>query len=210
MTDAALHSHVRWAHPGDAAAVAARIAEEVRRPGAKRIAVPGGSTPAAVFARLAAEQLDWRGTTVTLTDDRQVAEDHPASNFGALKRALGATGATIEPLAEQAHPQPFDLVWLGMGADGHVASLFPHMAAADVPHPAVIATVPEPLPPEAPFARLSLNLPALTAAKEVIVVVTGAAKRLVIARAIAGEGNEPIRQVLSSARGPVTIYWSEA
>lgn len=200
---------VRWAEPGDAAAVAERIAAEAARPGPKRIAVPGGSTPARVFDLLAGRQLDWSGVTLCLTDDRRVPDDHPASNFGKLSAALGATGATIERLEEGAQVAPFDLVWLGMGEDGHVASLFPHMHATVRPGPSVIATTPIPLPPEAPFDRLTLNRRALKASREIILVVTGPAKRRLIERVLAGSDAYPVSDYLRGAGPPVTIYWSE-
>ncbi|KAJ8134377.1 hypothetical protein OY671_012410, partial [Metschnikowia pulcherrima] len=69
---AAESMEVRWAEPGDAAAVADRIAAESAKPGPKRIAVPGGSTPVKVFASSADRALDWSGVTLCLTDDRQV------------------------------------------------------------------------------------------------------------------------------------------
>jgi 6-phosphogluconolactonase len=200
---------VRWAEPGDLAAVADRIAREIARPGRKRIAMAGGSTPGKVLEMLSGRSLDWTGTTVVPTDDRQVPHDHPASNFGKLKSALGSSGAEILPLIEGDRPDPFDLVWLGMGEDGHVASLFPHMIAEVRPGPAVIATTPIPLPPEAPFPRLSLNGRALAATAETIVVVTGQAKRAVLEAALGGDERYPISDVVRGAIAPVTIYWSE-
>ena len=199
---------VTWAEPGDLAAVAERIAAEIARPGIKRIAVAGGSTPAKVFALLAARGLDWSGTTLVPTDDRQVPPDHPASNFGKLKSALGHTPATLLPLEEGQKIKPFDLVWLGMGEDGHVASLFPRMCALPSVKPRVIATLPKPLPPEAPFARLSLNRQALAATRATILVVTGEAKRRIVEAALAGSDAWPVSDVLRAPRAPVTIYWS--
>lgn len=199
---------VAWAEPGDAAAVAARIAAELGRAGPKRLAVPGGSTPARVFALLGKTPLDWRDTTITLTDDRRVPDDHPASNFGKLHAALGATGAQFERLEEGASVAPFDLVWLGMGEDGHVASLFPHMHATLRPGAKVIATTPIPLPVEAPFDRLSLNLQALMATRELILVVTGADKRALLEAALAGCDDWPVSQILRGQTPRVTIYWS--
>jgi len=158
-------TEVRWAEPGDAAAVAARIAAELAQSGPKRLAFTGGSTPLNVFALLADQPLDWSGVTIALTDDRRVPDDHPASNFGKLHAALAGTGAKFERLEEGAKVAPFDLVWLGMGEDGHIASLFPHMQALIRPGPSVIATTPIPLPPEAPFERLTLNKRALKATR---------------------------------------------
>ena len=200
---------VTWADPGDLAAVAARIAAEVARPGAKRIAMAGGSTPAQVLEILATQNLDWAGTTIVPTDDRQVPADHPASNVGALRQAFAGTAATVVPLVEGERPRRFDLVWLGMGADGHIASLFPRMCAEPCRRRRVIATTPIPLPPAAPFARLSLNRKALAATAATIVVITGAAKRAVIEAALAGSDSLPISDVVRNPRAPVTIYWSE-
>ena len=223
MTDRA-ERRIVWANPGDAAAVADRIASEIaspdhksfdqkrsdqKRSGPIRIAVPGGSTPQQVLALLAERQLDWTGVTLCLTDDRKVADDHPASNYRALASALGGSGARMERLVEGAVVEPFDLVWLGMGEDGHVASLFPHMVAVVRRGPAVIATTPIPLPPEAPFERLSLNKTALKATRELILVIRGARKKAIVEQALAGSDAWPVSDFLRGDGPPVTIYWSE-
>lgn len=200
---------VSWAEPGDADAVARRIAAELARPGPKRLAFTGGSTPLKVFARLTRQSLDWSDVTIALTDDRCVPDDHPASNFGKLHAALGTTGAQFERLEEGAGVAPFDLVWLGMGEDGHVASLFPHMHALIRPGSKVIAITPIPLPAEAPFDRLTLNRRALKAAREIILVVTGRAKKALIERVLAGSDAYPVSDFLRGSGPPVTIYWSE-
>jgi 6-phosphogluconolactonase len=200
---------VRWAEPGDAAAVAERLAAELARPGEKRIAIAGGSTPAKVLALLAERNLDWSEAIVVPTDDRQVPPDHPASNIGKLRAALAGTAATVLPLTEGERQAPFDLVWLGMGEDGHIASLFPHMVAELRPGPCVISTTPIPLPSEAPYPRLSLNRAAIAEAREILLVVTGAAKRRVIEQALSGGDALPVSDVLRGPGPPVTIYWSE-
>jgi len=200
---------VTWAQPGDAGAVASRIAQVVGVPGPKRIAFTGGSTPIKVLAVLKDHPLDWASVTIALTDDRCVPDDHPASNFGNIHGALGDSGAAFERLEEGALVAPFDLVWLGMGEDGHVASLFPHMHALVRPGPTVIATTPIPLPPEAPFDRLTLNHKALKATKEIILVVTGTSKKALIERVLAGDDSYPVADFLRGYGPPVTIYWSE-
>lgn len=202
-------TEVNWADPGDAAAVADHIARVVGALGTKRIAFTGGSTPLKVLALLQDRPLDWASATIALTDDRRVPDDHPASNFGKIHAALGQSGATFERLEEGATVAPFDLVWLGMGEDGHVASLFPHMHAVVRPGPAVIATTPIPLPPEAPFDRLTLNRKALKATKEIILVVTGLTKKALIERALGGDDRLPVADFLRGCGPPVTIYWSE-
>ncbi|HQS97218.1 MAG: 6-phosphogluconolactonase [Novosphingobium sp. 17-62-19] len=208
MTEA-VAATVEWAEPGDAVAVADHIARVVSAPGHKRIAFTGGSTPIKVLALLKDRPLDWASVTIALTDDRRVPDDHAASNFGKIHAALGTSGATFERLEEGAEVAPFDLVWLGMGEDGHVASLFPEMKAHVRPGPAVIATTPIPLPPEAPFDRLTLNAKALKATKEIILVVTGASKKALMERAIAGDDRYPVTDFLRGYGPPVTIYWSE-
>ena len=200
---------VRWAVPGDADAVAGRIEAEVRKPGPRRIAFTGGSTPLKVLALLATRDLDWSHVTIALTDDRCVPDDHPASNFGKIHGALGDSGARFERLVEGAQVAPFDLVWLGMGEDGHIASLFPTMHALVRPGATVIATTPVPLPPEAPFDRLTLNIKALKASAEIILVVTGASKHALLDRAIADADAYPVSEILHGDGPPVTIYWSE-
>lgn len=200
---------VTWAKPGDAAAVADRIAHVVAVPGAKRIAFTGGSTPIKVLALLQGRPLDWPSVTIALTDDRCVPDDHAASNFGKIYAALGSSGAAFERLQEGAAVAPFDLVWLGMGEDGHVASLFPDMQARVRPGATVIATTPIPLPPEAPFGRLTLNEKALKATKAIILVVTGASKKALIERVLAGDDSYLVAEFLRGYGPPVTIYWSE-
>ncbi len=200
---------VSWADPGDAAAVAARIAGELGQGGPLRFAFTGGSTPRKVLALLAGRDLDWSRVTITLTDDRCVPDDHPASNFGALQAALATSGATFERLVAGARVAPFDLVWLGMGEDGHIASLFPQMVAEPGTGATVIATTPIPLPPEAPYDRLTLTLPALRATRAIILVVTGARKRALIERVLAGGEDYPVSGILHGDGPPVTIYWSE-
>jgi 6-phosphogluconolactonase len=211
--DEAGMTEVRWATQGDAAGVADRIADALAQSGPKRFAFTGGSTPARVFGLLAERQLDWSGVTITLTDDRRVSDDHPASNFGKLHAALGQSGALFERLEEGRVVAPFDLVWLGMGEDGHVASLFPHMIAVIRPGACVIATTPIPLPPEAPFDRLTLNRRALKASKAIILVVTGTTKRALLERVLDGCAEDrdayPVSDFLRGAGPPVTIYWSK-
>lgn len=200
---------VSWAKPGDAAAVADHIRQVLAVAGPKRVAFTGGSTPIRVLALLKDQALDWPNVTIALTDDRCVPDDHEASNFAKIYAALGSSGAKFERLEEGAAADPFDLVWLGMGEDGHVASLFPRMIANIRPGPAVIATTPIPLPPEAPFDRLTLNHKALKATAEIILVVTGASKKALIDRVLAGDDSYPVAEFLRGFGPPVTIYWSE-
>ena len=210
------------AHVADALERSCRDA--VRARGAAWLALAGGRTPLPIYARLAASRFDGTITAIP-TDERCVPHDHPACNLRALREAF--SGSTVSTLALTgddgapdlsaltAHPQDFDAVLLGMGADGHFASLFPGAAnladglALDSGIDA-IATLPDPLPPEAPFARISLSLPRLLRAREIHLVVTGEDKRRVLRQAQqqdAGSGL-PIAALLHARTRSVQIHWS--
>lgn len=200
---------LRWAEDGSDAAVADHIEGIVASADEAIIAVPGGSTPKTVFAELAQRNIDWTHVTLMPGDDRMVPRDHPASNLSPLEAAFGQHGAHIRALEEGMSVPELDLNWLGMGNDGHVASLFPQMEIFERPGPAVIRTIPDPLPPEAPHPRLSLNMEALTqAACETILVLRGAEKRRVLDAALEQGCDLPVARFLRRARGPVTVYWS--
>jgi 6-phosphogluconolactonase len=170
------------------------------------ITVPGGSTPFPILADLAARALPWARIAVWPGDDRIVAEDHPASNVGRIRALLEPAGARIVPLAEDAAPPHFVLAWLGMGGDGHVASLVPNTdPRADDPLP-VRRLTPDPLPPEAPFDRLSLTIPALLDSDELLFVICGADKRAVFEAAARGESDLPVARLLGAAPHRVTCF----
>lgn len=199
-----------WADMGDADAVADHIERTIADMPSPVIAVPGGSTPLKIFEILAERNLDWAGVTLLLTDDREVALDHEASNQAKLNATFADTEAKILTLSEEMDVPALDLVWLGMGADGHIASLFPDMEYTHVEDPAVVRTVPEPLPPEAPFPRLSLNMAALAGATEIILVIRGEVKKAVVEKALQGGSTLPVAQLFEASNSAVTIYWSEA
>lgn len=170
------------------------------------VSVPGGSTPFPILAELAKAPLDWPRIAIWPGDDRIVAEDHPASNVGRVRALLEPVGARIVPLAEGAEPPVFVLAWLGMGNDGHVASLFPNTdPRADAPL-AVVRLTPDPLPPEAPFDRLSLTIPALARSGELLFVVRGEDKAALFQEAAAGGNDLPVARLLRAATGPVTCF----
>jgi 6-phosphogluconolactonase len=175
-------------------------------PGPIAITIPGGSTPFPILARLAECGLDWRRIAVWPGDDRIVPEDHPASNVGRIRAALEPLGARVVALSEAARPPHFALAWLGMGSDGHIASLFPNTdPRANDPQP-LRRLVPDPLPPEAPFERLSLTIPALLDSDAVIFVIRGAAKRALFEAALNGGHDLPVARLLKAAQQPVTCF----
>lgn len=170
------------------------------------ISLPGGSTPFPILAELAHAPLDWSRIAVWPGDDRVVGEDHPASNVGRIRALLEPAGARIVPLAEGAEPPHFALVWLGMGGDGHIASLFPNTDPRADDAARLRRLTPDPLPPEAPFDRLSLTIPALLDSDALLFVIRGADKRELFEAAAAGENDLPVARLLAAARQPVTCF----
>lgn len=189
----------RWLAEALAAALAATD-------GPIAICVPGGSTPFPILERLAGEPLDWRRVTVWPGDDRVVPEDHPASNTGRIRALLAHAGAEVVTLTVMEQVPHFALVWLGMGEDGHVASLFPSSDPRADDTAAIRTLTPDPLPPEAPFDRITLTLPSLLASDRLLLVVRGAAKRRVLEDAIAGRSDTPVARLLAAARQSVTVF----
>ena len=212
-----------------AAAIAADLsAALVRRPAASLV-VSGGRTPAPMLAQLATHTLAWSRVQVTLADERWVGLEDAASNERLVRATLlqgpaararlvgmkndapsAATGSAAAWAAIGAMPQPFDVVVLGMGDDGHTASLFPGSAelaaGLDVTAPPGCLAV---QPPAAPHARLSLNLAALLRARRIYVQISGEGKRRVYERALeAGPvAQMPIRAILRQPGVPVEVYW---
>jgi 6-phosphogluconolactonase len=169
------------------------------------ITIPGGSTPFPILALLDSK-LDWSRIEVWPGDDRIVPEDHPASNVGRIRAALEPLGAKVVSLQEGAQPPHFALAWLGMGEDGHIASLFPNTnPQVDDPAP-LLRLTPDPLPPEAPFDRFSLTIPALLDSDGLVFVIRGPSKRALFEAARRGENDLPVARLLSAAHQPVTCF----
>ncbi|MEW9899552.1 6-phosphogluconolactonase [Chitinivorax sp. PXF-14] len=213
-------------------ALASRIATLIRDAVALRgqasLALSGGRTPQGFFKALAALPLPWESVWITLVDDRWVPNDHADSNerlvrAGLLQGPVAAAhfipmvnaAATPEAgLAEAraalaALPQPFDAIVLGMGDDGHTASLFP--GADELAHglssTELVCAV---NPKHAPHARISLTAPTILAARHLFLHITGDNKRKVLAEARTGGAVEamPIRATIQQDKVPLNVYWS--
>ncbi|MEZ5692422.1 MAG: 6-phosphogluconolactonase [Altererythrobacter sp.] len=170
------------------------------------ISIPGGSTPFPILERLKDGSVDWSRVTVWPGDDRIVPEDHPASNTGKIRALLEPAGAMVATLEENVLPPHFALVWLGMGADGHIASLFPNTDPQAGDAQPVRRLTPDPLPPEAPFDRITLTIPALLDSDALVFVIRGDDKRAVFDAALAGEHDLPIARLLGAAGQEVTCF----
>jgi 6-phosphogluconolactonase len=213
-----------------AADIAASLVDGLRAGRSASLVVPGGRSPVALFDTLSSMALDWRHVWVTLTDERwtpttssdsneHLVREHllrnaaAEANFVGLKRAAADPGggaaaswSAIAPL-----PRPFDFVLLGMGDDGHTASLFPDSpelgVALDPLQPPGCVGMNAPVPPH---ARLSLNLSALLDSRRIALLITGSSKWATYERAgMSGPVAEmPVRALLRQHRVPVAVYWA--
>ena len=187
--------------------LAARLGEAFAvTDGPVTITVPGGSTPFPIIERLLRRDLDWSRLVVWPGDDRVVPEDHEASNTGKLRKLFEPAGAEVVTLTIMEQVPHFDLAWLGMGADGHIASLFPNTDPQIDEPQAILRLTPDPLPPEAPFDRISLTLPSLLASDQILFVIRGEDKRSVFDQALAGKSDLPVARLLAGAKQPVTCF----
>jgi 6-phosphogluconolactonase len=180
--------------------VAERLAEQAGAGGS--IVLTGGSTPRWAYELAAAREPNWSGVELWWGDERCVPPDDERSNFGLAKAALldrlehepaavhrmqgelGRDDGAAEYRQELVGVGTFDLVLLGLGPDGHVASLFPGFPTLDVTNRDVVGSAAG----HAPFVdRITLTLPRLCATRELLFLVTGEDKADAVARAFSGE-----------------------
>jgi 6-phosphogluconolactonase len=185
----------------------------------------GGRSPHGTYDRLVETSIDWSRVTVSLSDDRFVPPDDPASNERLIRERLligRAAAARFLPLrfdvpspeasADLADPAlaalaPYDMLLLGMGEDGHVASLIPGSpalaAGMDLAGTRSVIGVPAGVGAP-PVARITLTLPALIAARQTLILIAGPRKREIVSR----ERGLPVHALLEQAKGPVRVLWT--
>lgn len=204
-----------------------RVAVEAR--GQALIAVSGGSSPIRLFERLSMMDLPWPAITVTQVDERWLPPEHADSNARLIRehllrdaaakaRFLAFKNAAETP--EQGQPcceamlrglgLPFDMVLLGMGEDGHTASLFPQAAELPAALDADGALCAAVRPPRAPYPRMSLSLAGLLSTRRLLLPLSGERKLKVFKEARRAGPVEamPIRAVLRQNRVPLDVWTS--
>ena len=232
-------TEIEWWEYDDAAELADAVAGDIQfviesaieARGSAVIALAGGKTPLPAYEKLAKAKLDWKRVTIIPGDERIVPLGDALSNVTALGKTFIPKGARVMPIVPKATDDykaagrsadalmqdlhwPLDLCVLGVGGDGHTASIFPgpdYDEALNGPRERrALGVMPDPLPPEAPVARVTLSRAGIITARALLIAVTGDAKRKVIEDAISeGAGSPyPIGRVLADVELPVDIHWA--
>ncbi len=197
--------------------------------------IPGGTTPAPSFAQLAIADIDWKNITIGQSDERWVDADHEQSNQGLTQKTLlidnaksakyvAMKNSAPDPFAgesqcnsDYAAIAPFSVTMLGMGLDGHIASLFPNSKTIDQAlslnnENTCIAIDAEGCKVAGDFPhRMSLTLSAIVKSELIILLVTGSEKLSVIEKAMITNDPKvlPVSGILNQQKTAVKIFWAE-
>ena len=205
------------------------IGQALEARGRALVAFPGGTTPLPALKLLADMKIEWADVTILPTDDRLVPVTDPMSNAGMLARLFLPKKARVLPLtagekdsvaAGRAADEriadlgwPLDVAWLGVGEDGHTASIFtgPDFEAAIAGPKArrAIGVRPDPMPATAPVPRVTLTAATLVSARTVTLTLMGKAKRKLVEQAIkqGASSQLPIGRVLAELDMDIDIHW---
>ena len=190
------------------------------------LVVSGGTSPGECFAALAETDLDWRRVQIALSDERWVAPEHDDSNEKLVRESLlvgAAAAATLLPvyapdvtpeercdeLQESLPVLPFACSLIGIGADGHFASLFPDAdnldRAMDVEAGRLYLPV---VTAASPHVRISMTLAAISRSDEIVLLFFGDDKLAVYEKAKAMTNGYPLSRLLRQKRAPVRLFWA--
>ncbi|MGI9221652.1 MAG: 6-phosphogluconolactonase [Woeseiaceae bacterium] len=208
--------------------LASSLSVQLAQNGSTSVVVTGGSSPAACYAELSGADLDWSQVTVVPSDERWLSADDDNSNEKLIREKLlvaAAEPADFVPLYKSgvsrqarceelntmlpAIPLPFAATLLGMGDDGHIASLFPDAANLNAGlNPASEQMCIAVDTSASTHPRLSLTIAALLQSKELVLLFFGNNKRDVYEAAKTGEQDYPVSALLSQDQSPVKVYWA--
>ncbi|MFT0534056.1 6-phosphogluconolactonase [Castellaniella hirudinis] len=198
-------------------AIARDLEAALQAQGFASLAISGGRSPIPLFHALSHSPLPWARITVLLVDERCVPPTARDSNEALvrehlLRHAAARAGFVPPRLAPDHPPPPADVLVLGMGTDGHTASLFP-----DDPRLALALDPSQPpgylgvAPPSSSWRRITLNLSAISRSRRVYLAAQGAAKRAVLESALAaGAAGPPVGVILAATAPRAQLYWCPA
>jgi 6-phosphogluconolactonase len=206
-----------------------RLADIIKKRRKASLALAGGTTPGPLYESLSSLPLNWEKVSTTLTDERWVSPEDPASNEWLIRDLLlkrraaaatfipfktnhaKATGGAVVTEKRIAPIMPFDIVLLGMGPDGHIASLIPGAegfeAAADPEGARKVAGIHAVGAAGSP-ERMTLTVPGILSSRRVVLLFMGQDKLNVYNEAKEGRGVSPIKDLLAQKKVPFHAFWA--